>query len=72
MFGNGIGTLRVILRSADQERQLWALSAEAGNTWHQGQLTVSSATPFQVQCILQKKSERPSRQLVDTSTKKID
>ena len=49
MFGNGIGTLRVTLRYVDgNERHLWSLTGEAGNTWHQAQLTVASPIPFQV------------------------
>ena len=48
MFGNGIGTLRVILRAGGKDDELWSLTGEAGNVWHQGQLTVSSSIPFQV------------------------
>ena len=52
MFGNGVGTLSIGVRpttaSAGAHRQLWSLTGEAGNSWHQGQLTISSFTDFQV------------------------
>jgi len=49
MYGNGIGSLRVILRYVDgNERQLWSLTGEAGNIWHEAHLTVASSVPFQV------------------------
>ena len=53
MFGNGIGTLKVIQLmgppgSDVTVRELWSLTGEAGNTWHQGQLSVSANSQFRV------------------------
>ncbi len=50
MYGNGIGTLRVLLHDTDsnEERVVWALAGEAGNAWYQGQVPISSFTPFKV------------------------
>ena len=55
MFGNGIGSLRVGIKSSSpmvgvsgNQRTIWSLSGEAGNSWHRGQMTVASSTPFKV------------------------
>jgi len=50
MFGNGVGTLRVIMYDVDrdEDRTLWSLSGEAGNAWYQGQVPISSFSPFKV------------------------
>lgn len=53
MYGNGIGTLKVLQLIGTpgtdaSSRELWSLTGEAGNTWHQGQLSVSSNNPFRV------------------------
>lgn len=58
MFGNGIGTLRVKVRSEDseaaagdsssssRERVLWEMSGEAGNRWQLAQLSYAATTPY--------------------------
>ena len=60
MFGNGIGTLRVKVRSAEEgggaadtgedaaknDKTLWEHSGEAGNNWYLAQLTYASTTPY--------------------------
>lgn len=53
MYGNGVGTLKVLhlfgtAGSDTTSRELWSLTGEAGNSWHQGQLSVSSNNPFRV------------------------
>lgn len=53
LLGNGIGSLRVVIQSGSEggptvNREVWSLTGEAGNVWHQGQLTVASPTPFRV------------------------
>lgn len=50
MFGNGVGTLRVIVHDVedDIDRIIWSLSGEAGNAWYQGQVPISSFTAFKV------------------------
>ncbi|CAL8109886.1 unnamed protein product [Orchesella dallaii] len=50
MYGNGIGTLRVIVHDVedDQDRVIWSLSGEAGNAWYQGQVPISSFTAFKI------------------------
>ncbi|XP_021968384.1 MAM and LDL-receptor class A domain-containing protein 1 isoform X2 [Folsomia candida] len=50
MFGNGIGTLRVLLHDVEsgEERAAWQLSGEAGNAWYQGQVPISSFTSFKI------------------------
>lgn len=60
MFGNGIGTLRVKVRSAEDgagapeagedpaknDKILWEHSGEAGNNWYLAQLSYASTTPY--------------------------
>lgn len=50
MYGNGIGTLSVILNDAQEgtEQMLWSLSGEAGNAWYQAEVPISSVNPFKV------------------------
>jgi len=50
MYGNGIGTLRVVLHDSDakEDRTVWSLAGEAGNAWYQGQVPISSFTSFKV------------------------
>lgn len=50
MYGNGIGTLRVIIHDtqANEDRIVWSLSGEAGNAWYQGQVPISSFSSFKV------------------------
>lgn len=53
MYGNGIGTLRVLQvggspGSDPSTEELWSLTGEAGNSWYQGQLSVASSSPFRV------------------------
>ncbi len=56
LYGNGIGTLKVVLLPGSIEadstptasREVWSLTGEAGNFWHQGQLSLSAPTPFRV------------------------
>ena len=49
MYGNGIGTLRVLIRytSASEEQTipdqlLWEMTGESGNSWHIAQVPISS------------------------------
>lgn len=51
MFGNGIGSLRVLKRVPGEEAQdhvIWEISGESGNKWYRAQVSVSSATSYQV------------------------
>lgn len=50
MFGNGVGALSVSISDSRDgvERDIWALSGEAGNSWYQAEVPVSSASPFKV------------------------
>ncbi|PRD25664.1 UNVERIFIED_CONTAM: MAM and LDL-receptor class A domain-containing protein 1 [Trichonephila clavipes] len=51
MFGNGIGTLRVLKRVPGEEapdRVIWEVSGESGNKWYRAQVSVSSATSYQI------------------------
>ncbi|XP_063609951.1 MAM and LDL-receptor class A domain-containing protein 1-like [Penaeus indicus] len=50
MFGNGIGSLRVILFdvNTDEDKVIWQISGEAGNAWYQGQVPIASPTPFKI------------------------
>lgn len=50
MYGNGIGTLSILLMDTREgnERDLWTLSGEAGNSWYQAEVPVSSPNPFKV------------------------
>jgi len=46
MYGNGIGILRVKIRTAGEEEKtekiLWEMKGEAGNAWYLGQVPISS------------------------------
>lgn len=50
MFGSGIGTLSVILNDKDEgtDTELWSLSGEAGNTWHQAEVPIASLSNFRI------------------------
>ena len=50
MYGNGIGTLSILLNDIreNKEREIWSLSGEAGNAWYQAELPISSPNPFMV------------------------
>ncbi|XP_015904973.1 MAM and LDL-receptor class A domain-containing protein 1 [Parasteatoda tepidariorum] len=51
MFGNGVGSLRVLKRVPGDEapdRVLWEISGESGNKWYRAQVSVSSATSYQL------------------------
>ncbi|XP_069937459.1 MAM and LDL-receptor class A domain-containing protein 1-like, partial [Cherax quadricarinatus] len=50
MFGNGIGTLRVIIYDVNtgKDNVIWKISGEAGNAWYQGQVPISSSSPFKI------------------------
>ncbi|XP_069156146.1 MAM and LDL-receptor class A domain-containing protein 1 isoform X2 [Procambarus clarkii] len=50
MFGNGIGTLRVIIYDVNTGKDIaiWKISGEAGNAWYQGQVPISSPAPFKI------------------------
>ena len=53
MYGNGIGTLSILLSDTkeNKEKILWSLSGEAGNAWYQAELPISSSNPFMVCCL---------------------
>ncbi|PSN54331.1 hypothetical protein C0J52_10678 [Blattella germanica] len=50
MYGNGIGTLSILLSDTkeNKEKMLWSLSGEAGNAWYQAELPISSPNPFMI------------------------
>jgi hypothetical protein len=50
MYGNGIGTLSILLSDTreNKEREIWSLSGEAGNAWYQAELPISSPNSFMV------------------------
>lgn len=49
MFGNGIGTLRLVLKNEDEsDRTIWEMSGSSGSSWHKAQVTLSSLSPFQL------------------------
>jgi len=50
MYGNGIGTLSILLKDTreNKEREIWSLSGEAGNAWYQAELPISSPNQFMV------------------------
>ncbi|XP_042223309.1 MAM and LDL-receptor class A domain-containing protein 1-like isoform X2 [Homarus americanus] len=50
MFGNGIGTLRVIIYDVNtaKDKVIWQISGEAGNAWYQGQVPIASPSPFKI------------------------
>ncbi|KAK4015400.1 hypothetical protein OUZ56_030380 [Daphnia magna] len=53
MFGNGIGMLKVVQLfgppgSDISSKELWSLTGESSNNWHQGQITVSSNMIFRI------------------------
>ncbi|XP_066995484.2 MAM and LDL-receptor class A domain-containing protein 1 [Anabrus simplex] len=50
MYGNGIGTLSVLLSDTREghEKYIWSLSGEAGNAWYQAEVPVSSPNAFRI------------------------
>ncbi|XP_045139378.1 MAM and LDL-receptor class A domain-containing protein 1-like isoform X1 [Portunus trituberculatus] len=50
MYGNGIGSLRVLIYDVNtaQDTVIWKISGEAGNAWYQGQVPISSSSPFKI------------------------
>ncbi|XP_069694256.1 MAM and LDL-receptor class A domain-containing protein 1-like [Periplaneta americana] len=50
MYGNGIGTLSIVLSDTreSKDRDIWSLSGEAGNAWYQAELPISSPNPFMI------------------------
>ncbi|XP_022647154.1 MAM and LDL-receptor class A domain-containing protein 1-like isoform X1 [Varroa destructor] len=51
MFGNGVGTLRVLTRiegSEEPPKTLWEMTGEATNQWYLAQLQVASTEPIQL------------------------
>ncbi|XP_042145259.1 MAM and LDL-receptor class A domain-containing protein 1 [Ixodes scapularis] len=49
MFGNGIGTLRVLQHAEGAEtppRTIWEITGEAGNSWYTAQVQVATTEPF--------------------------
>ncbi|XP_075219109.1 MAM and LDL-receptor class A domain-containing protein 1-like isoform X2 [Lycorma delicatula] len=50
MYGNGIGTLSVVISDTRErtEREIWSLSGEAGNAWYQAEVPVSSSNSFRI------------------------
>ena len=52
MFGSGIGELRISLRHARnldaQIQEIWKLKGNAGNSWFDSRVTVSSVDDFQL------------------------
>ena len=47
MYGNGVGSLRVLIRYSGGEEQipdqlLWEMLGESGNNWHVAQVPISS------------------------------
>lgn len=64
MFGNGIGTLSIVLvdsQNNQNERELWSLSGEAGNAWYQAEVTIASPNPFRVSFEQEKKVKYVAR-----------
>ncbi|XP_066937101.1 MAM and LDL-receptor class A domain-containing protein 1-like [Macrobrachium rosenbergii] len=50
MYGNGIGSLRVIIYDVNSKKDevIWSITGEAGNAWYQGQVPIASPTPFKI------------------------
>jgi hypothetical protein len=50
MYGNGIGTLTISISDTreGEDRDIWSLTGEAGNSWYQAEVPVSSANPFKI------------------------
>ncbi|XP_033751986.1 MAM and LDL-receptor class A domain-containing protein 1-like [Pecten maximus] len=49
MYGQDIGTLNIYISTYNQlGNSVWSLYGNQGNTWHKGQVTVSSRSSFQV------------------------
>ncbi|GIY01095.1 MAM and LDL-receptor class A domain-containing protein 2 [Caerostris darwini] len=49
MFGNGVGTLRLVLKNEDEsDKTIWEMSGTSGSSWHKAQVTLSSLSPFQL------------------------
>ncbi|GAB6027652.1 hypothetical protein CHUAL_001893 [Chamberlinius hualienensis] len=48
MYGNGIGTLRVLQQTDSEEKVIWEVSGESGNTWHMAQVTAASQNEYKI------------------------
>lgn len=50
MYGNGIGMLTISISDTREgdDREIWSLTGEAGNSWYQAEVPVSSANPFKI------------------------
>ncbi|CAH1392773.1 unnamed protein product [Nezara viridula] len=50
MFGNGVGTLSVLLSDTRerQDQEIWSLTGEAGNAWYQAEVSVSSSNNYKI------------------------
>jgi hypothetical protein len=52
MFGSGIGDLKILLRHARnlevQLQEIWRLKGNAGNSWFDSRVTISSLDDFQL------------------------
>lgn len=50
MYGNGIGTLTISISDTrgEENRDIWSLTGEAGNSWYQAEISVSSADAFKI------------------------
>lgn len=50
MYGNGIGTLSVIIMEKEDntESEIWSLNGEAGNAWYQAEVPIASPAPFRI------------------------
>ena len=48
MYGHGIGSLNVYVRSGGKDRKIWGLTGDAGNNWYMGQAPIASTDTFRV------------------------
>lgn len=50
MFGNGVGTLSILISDTREtrDREIWSLTGEASNAWYQAEVTVSTQNSFKV------------------------
>ena len=52
MYGHGVGSLNVYVRSGDKDRRIWGLTGDAGNNWYMGQAPIASTDNFRVRSTL--------------------
>ena len=52
MYGHGVGSLNVYVRSGDKDRRIWGLTGGAGNNWYMGQAPIASTDNFRVRSTL--------------------